>query len=545
MLPPLATTSHSRVVLFYKYFVPEECPRLLSQHSEFYVDKLLEFQKDICTRLGLKGRILLSSEGINGTVSGRDRGTIQEYISTMDSFDLQDCGLPGGIDEVDDDEGERRKLFRNIDWKESTVDDGLDEPFPDLKVSVVKEIVSTGGLVKVDDIPEHTGKHLSPEEWHRTLVEEENVVLIDVRNTFEHDIGHFVIPKTGEVAMNPEMVTFSSFDSNFCAKNADKLKHKKVLMYCTGGIRCEKASVMLRNRGVQDVNQLQGGIHRYLEHYGNDGFYKGLNFVFDQRVAMKPNPIERQNAIVGKCVECKAPFDEICGSRVCTVCRDLVLVCPNCQSVLREYHCKRHESWKNCYYTFLEVFDKKELIRQKEELNGIRDSLVPASSYKNIRRTLARQMDKITKHIEQLDAGKITLHENAPRRCRTCMEPSSLCDGRCWGFWKTKAKLRWEGKTDAKNTSSPLPVAVGDRIEPGENWNVLRLGDKTDANGVFKKGTVVEIKSWAGDEKDCVAVLWDDMVPRGRNQGKVQPQIYRWGVLALDGTRMYDVCRIP
>ena len=106
MLPPLATTSHSRVVLFYKYFVPEECPRLLSQHSEFYVDKLLEFQKDICTRLGLKGRILLSSEGINGTVSGRDRGTIQEYISTMDSFDLQDCGLPGGIDEVDDDEGE-------------------------------------------------------------------------------------------------------------------------------------------------------------------------------------------------------------------------------------------------------------------------------------------------------------------------------------------------------------------------------------------------------------------------------------------------------
>jgi UPF0176 protein len=127
-----------------------------------------------------------------------------------------------------------------VDWKESFVEElGVEEPFPDLKISIVKEIVSTGGLVSVDDIPKSAGKHLTPEEFHQALVEDQgkDVVLIDVRNTFEHDIGHFVTPETGEPAMNPAMVAFSSFDSNFCAKNADNLKDKKVLMYCTGGIR--------------------------------------------------------------------------------------------------------------------------------------------------------------------------------------------------------------------------------------------------------------------------------------------------------------------
>ena len=237
----LVTPTQKAIVLFYKYFITSEIPRVFSENSSYYVDKIEEFQKRLCCDLGLKGRILLSVEGINGTLSGDDRSAIQSYIKAMESFDLFDgCGSPSDpppakLDD-NDEEASKRFLFRSIDWKESFADNGVDEPFPDLKISVVKEIVSTGGKIKADDIPERTGKHLSPAEFHKTLAEEQNVVLIDVRNTFEHDIGHFVAP-TGIAAMNPEMTTFSSFDTNFCAKQADNLKDKKVLMYCTGGIR--------------------------------------------------------------------------------------------------------------------------------------------------------------------------------------------------------------------------------------------------------------------------------------------------------------------
>lgn len=307
---------------------------------------------------------------------------------------------------------------------------------------------------------------------------------------------------------------------------------------------CEKASVMLRRRGVEDVSQLSGGIHRYLETFGNDGYYKGLNFVFDQRVTMKPDPVKPQNEIVGRCVQCSAKFDEICGSRVCTVCRDLVLACPTCQSTLREYHCRRHSSWKDCYFTFLEMFDVDELKEHIRGIKEVRDVLIPPSSHRNQRRTLTRQIEKVNEHILKLEAGTLTVNKNAPRRCRTCMEPSTICNGRCWGFWKTKNDQDEIHKAGTPNEEL-LPVSVGDTVVPGDHWNPMRLGERTDKEGKLLQGAVTEVKGWSGDNaKDCVSVLWEDRVARGRNQAKVQPQIYRWGVLALDGTRMYDVRRI-
>lgn len=305
---------------------------------------------------------------------------------------------------------------------------------------------------------------------------------------------------------------------------------------------------MLRKRGVEDVSQLSGGIHRYLEEFGNDGYYKGLNFVFDQRVAMKPDPTKPQNEVVGRCVECQTSFDEICGSRICTVCRDLVLVCPTCQSTLREYHCRRHSTWKDCYFTFIEVFDENELKEQIRRLNEIRDSLLPAAEHKNQRRTLLRQIEKVSRHLSKLEAGDITVDRDAPRRCRTCLEPSTICHGRCWGFWKkqsVESSARGEKRKAGADIEDKLPVAVGDRVEPGEHWNPVRLGDRTDKDGNLLQGTVTEIKGWSSEHaEDCVSVLWDDGIQRGRNQVKMQPQIYRWGVSAVDGTRMYDVQRI-
>ena len=378
---------------------------------------------------------------------------------------------------------------------------------------------------------------MSPEEFHDAIQNNENVVLIDVRNTFECSIGHFINPHTGKAAMNPQMVSFSAFDSTFCSRKAAELRDKKVLMYCTGGIRCEKASAMLRKRGVHDVSQLEGGIHRYMETFGADeGFFKGKNFVFDQRVALDSIASHSKSCVtvvVGTCIECSGPFEEISGSRLCTVCRDLVLVCPPCQTNLREYHCSRHAGWKRCYYTFLEVFSIDELLFQESELAAIRETLMPAADYKNMRRTLSRQILKVRDQIERVASGECAPDKNSPRRCRTCMETSDICDGLCFGFWKHSqiagAKVL-EGERK-------LPIAVGDRVGPGLHWNSLRLGPKVDSNGLTKLGTVVSIKSWAseGDENDCVAVMWDEAAHSQKQE------IYRWGFLARNRQRMYDV----
>lgn len=538
-------TRHSSIVLFYKYFLPSDYP-LLHLHASHYEDKLQQFQKNLCNRLALKGRVLLASEGINGTVSAESPGILKSYIDAMEGFDLiLEFGVP---EDCSNQEIALQKndyhIFKNIDWKTSNNHDGVLEPFPDIKVSIVKEIISTGGTVSVEDIREKGGTHLPPSEFHRAIVENPDAVLIDVRNTFEYDIGHFIHPTSQNPAINPEMVTFSSFESTFCDRKAAELNGKKVLMYCTGGIRCEKASVMLKKRGVSDVSQLEGGIHRYLEEFGSQGLFRGLNFVFDQRVAMSPSECQDPHApstnhdVVGKCIGCQEAYDELCGSRVCTVCRDLVLVCPTCQVQLREYHCTRHSSWKNCYFTFLDIFSKNELLSQKVELLRLRETFVPAASHKNVRRTISRQIEKVSLRIDALDSGLECVNSDAPRRCRTCMEPSTVCDGRCWGFWKTKQSLS-STEIDTSTISQVETIYIGDFVQPGRHWNELRYGPKIGSNGELRRGVVVELKSWGSGstETDCVAVKWFDTK-------KVEHLIYRWGVLSRNAIRMYDLERI-
>lgn len=310
-------------------------------------------------------------------------------------------------------------------------------------------------------------------------------------------------------------------------------------MYCTGGIRCEKASVMLKRRGVSDVSQLKGGIHRYLEEYGDKGFFHGRNFVFDQRIAMTPSECQNTSTgtahdVVGRCVACEAPFDELSGSRICTVCRDPVLVCPTCQNTLREYHCRRHAAWKSAYFTFLDIFSREELVSQRNELVEIRDAL----DNKNMRRTLLRQVRKVEARLYDLDEGNATVDPKAPRRCRTCMESRELCDGLCWGFWRAGSERK------ATSSTPPLcSIEIGAFVEPGPDWNALRLGTHLKDSGGLRCGKVIEVKSWGsgGSNLDSVVVQWDeDSIPKKRRADRV-PQIYRFGVIALDGRRMYDI----
>ena len=273
---PSSSTSvmhHTSVVLFYKYFlsssssssppVDDDCS-LFRLHASHYVERLIEHQKQLCNSLKMRGRILLGAEGVNGTLSALDSDDMQKYVDTMKSFNLvRDLGPPPTRNETtaseaivtDSIQGNHSNcgLFSDIDWKFSSVSPELasrSHIFPDLKVSAVKEIVATGGL-SIDDIPTYGGKHLSPEEFHNQLMKGgKDLILIDVRNTFEYDIGHFVNPNpsgdgaesavvsnnaASSPAINPEMTNFTQFDAQFCARNADKWKDKKVLMYCTGG----------------------------------------------------------------------------------------------------------------------------------------------------------------------------------------------------------------------------------------------------------------------------------------------------------------------
>jgi hypothetical protein len=160
-------------------------------------------------------------------------------------------------------------------------------------------------------------------------------------------------------------------------------------------------------------------------------------------------------------------------------------------------------------------------------------------------------MEKVKEHLDKLRQGTATVDRDAPRRCRTCMQPRTLCDGKCWGFWKSAAESSLAPDEERNECSSKavddiLPVGIGVSVEPSDDWNPVRLGDKMDHNGNILRGNVVSVKSWAGSsELDCVSVLWNDGILRGRNQVKLQPQIYKWGVLAVDGrTRIYDVRKV-
>jgi UPF0176 protein len=444
---------HSSIILFYKYFLPSDYP-WLHENPRYYEQVLLNFLKDVCDQLELKGRLLVAAEGVNGTLSAPSRKLIDAFILEVESFDMPRDVSEKGTGTTDFCGGV--KLFSQIDWKHST---STCEPFPDLKIAITKEIISSGGAVSVEELKDHGGKHLEPSEFHRAILDDPNVVLIDVRNPIEYEIGHFIHPSTTTPAINPAMVTFASFDSGFCAKQADALKDKKVLMYCTGGIRCEKASAMLKKRGVSDVSQLKGGIHRYLEEYGDEGYFKGLNFVFDRRVAMsgahRQEKPARTQEVIGRCFGCERPFEDVTGATICTVCRDVCSICESCQSGLREYHCRRHAGWKKCYFTFLEVFDRSQLESQRQELISIRERLEAATSPpgmgdKNIRRTLTKQIDKVTERIRQLDLSEVTVNEHAPRRCRSCFKSATECDGCCWGFWKAPQPLNRPGSADTR-----------------------------------------------------------------------------------------------
>ncbi len=262
------------VLLYYKYV------NLPDPHAE------MSWQRQLCERLGLKGRILLAEEGINGTVAGSAEAA-DAYVAAMNDH----------------------PYFNGISYKRGESDR---LPFPRLRIKVRSEIVTLG----VDVDPADTATKLTPAEFHK-LVQDPEVVLFDARNKYESAIGRF------RGAVTPDIKLFKDLPA--ILDDYSDLKDKKVVAYCTGGIRCEKVSALMLQHGFKNVYQLEGGIIKYAQAYPN-GAFEGECFVFDDRMSMAFND---QPELLGACRLCESPTNTY---RNCAnpKCNDLILVCKTC-----------------------------------------------------------------------------------------------------------------------------------------------------------------------------------------------------------------------
>ena len=212
--------------------------------------ELREKLLDICGQLQLKGTILLASEGINSTISG-SRENIDLFFSSLSSD----------------------PRFTDMDRRESLY---VTQPFKRMKVRLKREIIRIG--IKDLNMKE-TGTYVEPEEWEK-IINDPDVILVDTRNSYEIEFGKF------RGAVNPDTKNFGNFPK-WVEENLDPKEHKKVAMYCTGGIRCEKSTALLRKKGFKNVFHLKGGILNYLEKTKNrNKIWEGQCFVFDERTAI-------------------------------------------------------------------------------------------------------------------------------------------------------------------------------------------------------------------------------------------------------------------
>lgn len=277
-----------KTILYYK-FTPLKDPEMVRL-----------WQKTLASSLGLTGRILISEHGINGTLGG-DIESLKTYVRETKSF-----------------HGFKNTVFK---WSE-----GGRENFPRLSVKVRDEIVTFGAVdeLRVDEYGVvGSGKHLSPQQVHQ-LVEErgDEVVFFDGRNTYEAQVGRF------KGAIVPDAATTRDFLQELAGDKYADIKDKPVVTYCTGGVRCEILSSLMKNRGFKEVYQIDGGIVQYGQKYGDDGLWEGSLYVFDGRMGMKFSDHAKD---IGECTHCasKTSNYENCAN---AACNQLVLICEDCKT---------------------------------------------------------------------------------------------------------------------------------------------------------------------------------------------------------------------
>jgi UPF0176 protein len=287
-----------KIILYYG-FTPIDDP-----------DAIRLWQRTLCEKLSLTGRILISHHGINGTLGG-DLDDLRRYVAATKEF-------PG---------------FRGIDFKWS---EGSARDFPRLRVRVRDEIVSFGAAeeLMVDERGVvGGGVHLKPHEIHELVDQRgDDVVFFDARNAFEAAIGRF------KNAVVPDVRATRDFASVLESGLFDHLKHKAVVTYCTGGVRCEVLSALMKGRGFEEVYQLDGGIVRYGETFGDDGLWEGSLYLFDARMH---HEFSEHSTVLGACERCGTPTSQYhnCAN---LACRKLILLCGECELDNVSTNCAPH-----------------------------------------------------------------------------------------------------------------------------------------------------------------------------------------------------------
>jgi len=283
------STKPYRVLLYYKYVAIENHEEFAKEHLAF------------CKELGLKGRILVAHEGINGTVSG----TVEQTDAYMNAMHAN-------------------PLFADMVFK---IDEADGHAFKKMFVRPRPELV-TFRLEDDIDPNELTGKRLKPKEFYEAL-QQEDVIVLDGRNDYEYDVGHF------RGAIRPEVESFREFP-DWIRKNLSEYKDKKILTYCTGGIRCEKLSGFLLREGFKDVSQLDGGVVTYSKDPEVKGrLFDGKLYVFDERITVRVNYTDEET-VVGKCLHCGSPSEKYIN---CTYdfCHNHHIVCDACEEAHNGY----------------------------------------------------------------------------------------------------------------------------------------------------------------------------------------------------------------
>ena len=266
------------------------------------------WQRDLAASLGLRGRILISKDGLNGTLGG-ELGAMKRYVRKTRAY----------------------PAFKHIDfkWSEGT---GLDETgasldFPKLVVKVRDEIVSFGapGELRVDDSGVVGGGiRLTPDALHDLVAARgDDVVFFDGRNALEAAIGRF------RDAVVPDVETTRDFVELLDSGEYDELKGRPVVTYCTGGIRCEVLSSLMSSRGFGEVYQLEGGVVRYGERFGDGGLWEGSLYVFDGRGSID---FSDGAVVIGHCTGCGAPTNRTANCPDAS-CRAQFVVCQSCDAV--------------------------------------------------------------------------------------------------------------------------------------------------------------------------------------------------------------------
>ncbi|MFA3782293.1 rhodanese-related sulfurtransferase [Melioribacteraceae bacterium 4301-Me] len=275
-----------RILLFYKYCRFNEPEKFLNEHLSF------------CQNNDILGRVWISTEGINATVSGK-KENIENYKKEIRKY----------------------PEFADIWFKEDKYNK---HAFQKIHVRVKKEIVNASfGEVDLSK----TGKRLKPSELNKLYESNEDFLIVDARNEYESMIGKF------KNAITPPMETFRDWPK--VVESLKKYKDKTIVTYCTGGIRCEKASAYLVERGFQNVFQLEGGIWNYVNQYP-DKYWEGSVFVFDERRIVTPNT-KPELKHIGKCYYCGKPTSYYinCHNQDCD---RLILTCHQCK-IENEYCC--------------------------------------------------------------------------------------------------------------------------------------------------------------------------------------------------------------